>query len=158
MLIEDFVNYVRVRFESSGDRVLYWFTIKEQDVIANIPFFNGLTDIKESLQANHHMNIANALVMKLYHSMNLKEQIGPCMLYPTRYPASVDPKDQFLAKRLDDMNIFALLDVLVYGEYPNYYFDYYGEADQEFRFSLIINSDTLDQLYYTYSFSCKIKV
>lgn len=45
------------------------------------------------MQANHHMNIANALVMKLYHSMNLKGQIGPCMSYPTRYPASVDPKD-----------------------------------------------------------------
>ena len=25
--------------------------------------------------------------------------------------------------------------------------DYYGEADQEFRFSLIINSDTLDQSF-----------
>ena len=27
------------------------------------------------------------------------------------------------------------------------YDDYYGEADQEFRFSLIINSDTLDQSF-----------
>lgn len=83
----------------------------------NIPFFNGLTYIKESAQTNHHMNIANALVMKLYHSMNLKGQIGPCMSYPTRYTASVDSKDM----HLDDMNTFALLDVLIYGECPKYY-------------------------------------
>lgn len=30
------------------------------------------------------------------------------MSYPTRYPASVDPKDQFLTMHLEDMNIFAL--------------------------------------------------
>lgn len=53
--------------------------------------------------------------------MNRKGQIGPCISYPTRYPVSVDPKDQFLTMHLDDMNIFALLDVLIYGEYPKYY-------------------------------------
>lgn len=52
----------RVCFESYGDRVSCWLTIDKQDVIANIPLFNGLIDIKESVQANYHMNIVNALV------------------------------------------------------------------------------------------------
>lgn len=65
MLVDYSTLVDRVCFESFGDRVPYWLTINEQDVIANIPFFNGLTDIKESMQANHHMNIANALVMEL---------------------------------------------------------------------------------------------
>ena len=60
--IEDFVNCARVCFESYDDRVSCWLTIDKQDVIANIPLFNGLIDIKESVQANYHMNIVNALV------------------------------------------------------------------------------------------------
>lgn len=48
--IEDFVNYAHVCFESFGDRVPYLLTINEQDVIANIPFFNGLIDINHSFQ------------------------------------------------------------------------------------------------------------
>lgn len=43
--IEDFVNYVRICFKSFDDGVPYWLIINEQDVIANIPFFKGLTDI-----------------------------------------------------------------------------------------------------------------
>lgn len=69
--IGDFVNYACMCFESFGDRAPYWLTINEQDVIANILFFNGLIDIKESMQANYHMNIANTLIMKLYHRMKL---------------------------------------------------------------------------------------
>lgn len=48
--IEDFVNYAHVCFESFWDRVPYLLTINEQDVIANIPFFNGLIDINHSFQ------------------------------------------------------------------------------------------------------------
>ena len=36
--------------KSFWDRVPYLLTINEQDVIANIPFFNGLIDINHSFQ------------------------------------------------------------------------------------------------------------
>lgn len=127
--IDDFVKYAKTCFEHFGKQVPYWLTINEQDVIANIPFFNGLEKLKESMQANHHMNIANALVMKLFHDMNLPGKIGPCMSYPTRYPASVNPKDQLLAMHLDDMNMFALLDVLIHGAYPKYYINELRKKD-----------------------------
>ena len=127
--INDFLKYAEFCFKHFGDRVPYWLTINEQDVLANIPFFNGLDSLSESIQASHHMNIANALTMKLYHSLNLKGKIGPCLSYPTRYPASTDPKDQFLAMSLDDLGIFYLADTLIYGEYPAYYLNHLKEKN-----------------------------
>ncbi|GEO57125.1 glycoside hydrolase family 1 protein [Companilactobacillus bobalius] len=122
--IQDFLNYAKFCFNHFGDRIPYWLTINEQDVLANIPFFNGLDNLSQSIQASHHMNIANALTMKLYHSLDLKGKIGPCLSYPTRYPASTDPRDQFLAMNLDDLGIFYLIDTLIYGKYPAYYINH----------------------------------
>lgn len=122
--IKDFLNYAKFCFNHFGDRVPYWLTINEQDVLANIPFFNGFENLSQSIQADHHMNIANALTMKLYHSLNLNGKIGPCLSYPTRYPASTDPKDQFIAMNLDDLGIFHLVDTLIYGKYPAYYLNH----------------------------------
>lgn len=132
--ISDFVDYAKFCFEQFGDRVRYWLTINEQDVLTGIPFFNGLASKKESAQADHHMNIANALVMKLYHNMGLNGKIGPCLSYPTRYPASLDPADQFLAMHLDDLSIFSRVDILMYGEYPKYFLN--DLKNKDFMFTI----------------------
>lgn len=122
--IDDFVNYAKVCFENFGDRVAYWLTINEHMVITEIPAFQGLTDLKISFQAFHHMCIAHALVTKLYHSLKLPGQIGPCISYNTRFPATVNSKDVMLAYDLDDNNVFALIDVHYYGKYPQYFINY----------------------------------
>ncbi|MBP3870600.1 MAG: glycoside hydrolase family 1 protein [Faecalicoccus sp.] len=119
--IEDFVNYCKTCFENFGDRVHYWLTINEQEVITKLPFFQGLKTEEETAQADHHMHLANALVFKLYHSMNLNGKIGPCFSYTTRYPATMHPKDQFVAMDMDDNNVFYMVDLLRYGKYPKYY-------------------------------------
>lgn len=119
--IQDFVHYAKVCFENFGDIVPYWLTINEQMVITELPFFQGLTDLKTSYQAFHHMCIAHALVTKLYRSMQFNGQIGPCISYTTRLPATVNSKDMMLAYQMDDLNVFSLIDVHYYGEYPPYF-------------------------------------
>ncbi len=119
--IDDFVNYAKVCFNQFGDKVKYWLTINEQTVITAIPQFQGLDDLKKSYQAYHHMCLANALVIKLYHSMNLNGMIGPCISYTTNFPASVNSKDVMLAYEFDDIHVFSLIDVHFYGSYPQYF-------------------------------------
>ena len=119
--IDAFVNYCKACFENFGDRVKYWLTINEQMVITHLPGFQGLKTEKEAFQAFHHMNIAHALVTKLYHSMNLPEQIGPCISYTTRLPATFKSDDVMLAYQEDDMHVFSLIDVHYYGKYPQYF-------------------------------------
>lgn len=91
--IDAFVQYAKVCFDNFGDRVKYWLTINEQMVITQIPSFQGITSMKEAYQAFHHMNIAHALVTKLYRSMHLKGKIGPCISYTTRLPATFKSSD-----------------------------------------------------------------
>lgn len=122
--IADFVQYAKTCFEQFGDRVKYWLTINEEDVLANIPDFLGLDSRKKSWQAYHHMNLANAQVMKLYHEMKLPGKIGPCVSYCTVYPASLDPKDQYLAYQIEQIYTFSILEVLIYGTYPKYMLNY----------------------------------
>lgn len=131
--ISDFVSYAKTCFEKFGDRVKYWLTINEEDVLANIPDFLGLENTKQTWQAYHYMNIANAEVMKLYHSMKLGGTIGPCLSYCTVYPATLDPKDQLLAYQIEQIYTFALTDVLIYGEYPQYLIHYLEERGNMFE-------------------------
>ena len=118
--IDDFVAYAKVCFKTFKD-VKYWLTINEQMVITFIPFFQGLKTTKESFQTFHHMCIANALVTKLNHQMNLNGMIGPCISYTTRLPATSNSKDSMIAYQQDALHVFALIDAHVYGVYPQYF-------------------------------------
>lgn len=118
--IDAFLTYAYTCFRHFGDRVKYWLTINEEDVLANIPYFSGLETEKQSWQAYHHMNIANAQAMKLYHSLNLDGKIGPCISYCTVYPATLRPEDQFLAYEVEDIYSFSIVDILLTGKYPKY--------------------------------------
>lgn len=118
--IDAFLLYAHTCFTHFRSRVKYWLTINEEDVLANIPQFSGLKDPKESWQAYHHMNLANAQVMKLFHSLGTGGKIGPCISYCTVYPATPDPKDQLTAYEIEDIYSFSIMDVLMRGEYPCY--------------------------------------
>lgn len=119
--IDDFLKYTKICFEEYGKKVKYWLIINEQSVITGIPGFQGLDNLKDSYQAFHHMSIANALVIKQYRAMQLGGMIGPAISYSTSYPASPDPRDIMIAYHMDDLHVFSLVDVHVYGKYPKYF-------------------------------------
>ncbi|MCL1928283.1 MAG: 6-phospho-beta-glucosidase [Treponema sp.] len=122
-LVDFFVNYCDVIFKRYKDKVKYWMTFNEINVIILNPFMtSGIpTDNGENFdsivyQAAHHQLIASAKAVKLGHQINPGFQIGMMMLYPTFYAESCNPKDQLMAMKAIDSHYY-FSDVQVRGCY-----------------------------------------
>ena len=135
--IDWFVNFAKVMFENFGDRVKYWLTINEQNVltlngstIGTLFLPEGCTNvIKEIYQQNHHMLVAQAKAMALCHEMLPNAKIGPAPNISLVYPASCKPEDVTAAQNFNAMRNWLYLDMAVYGVYNNLVWAYLEEHD-----------------------------
>jgi len=118
-----FVNYAKVLFENFGNKVKYWLTINEQNMMilhgAVIGTVNpGSENIeKELYKQNHHMMLAQAQTMKLCHEMCPKGKIGPAPNITTIYPESSKPEDILAASNQSSIRNWLYLDMAVHGRY-----------------------------------------
>ena len=122
-LVDFFVNYCDVIFNRYKDKVKYWMTFNEINVIILNPFMTSGIPIDDGenfdsivYQAAHHQLVASAKAVKLGHQINPGFQIGMMMLYPTFYAESCNPKDQLLAMKAIDAHYY-FSDVQVKGCY-----------------------------------------
>lgn len=118
-----FVNYAKVLFENFGDRIKYWLTINEQNMMilhggAIGTVNDGVENVeKELYKQNHHMMLAQAQTMKLCHSMCPKAKIGPAPNISSIYPASSRPEDILAASNQSSIRNWLYLDMAVHGRY-----------------------------------------
>lgn len=124
--IDEFVNFAKILFENYGDRVKYWLTINEQnmltlsgDVIGTCNLKGVSNKYKKLYQENHHMLLAQAKVMKLCHEMIPGAKIGPAPNISLVYPASCKPKDILAAQNFNAIRNWLYLDMAVWGRYNN---------------------------------------
>lgn len=135
--VDWFVNFAKVMFENFGDRVKYWLTINEQNMltlvgplIGTLRIPEGTTNIlKETYQQNHHMLLAQAKAMVLLHEMYPESKIGPAPNISLVYPASCKPEDQLAAQEYNAIRNWFYLDMAVYGVYNNLVWRYLEEHD-----------------------------
>ena len=128
--VDAFVEYARVLFEIYGREVTYWLTINEQNTMILHPGAIGLPKgatlptKKELYQQNHHMMLAQARVMKLFHKMVRNGKIGPALNLTAMYPASCRPEDAIAAHNWVSIRCWNFADVPVFGTYHPLAFSY----------------------------------
>ncbi len=121
--IDAFEHFARTAFELYGDRVNYWLTINEQnmmilkgDVIGTLP--PGTPDPQKTLyQQNHHMMLAQAKAMIACHEMLPQAKIGPAPNISCVYPASARPEDVLAANNFTSIRNWLYLDLACFGHY-----------------------------------------
>lgn len=129
--IDAFVEFSKLMFENYGDRVKYWLTINEQNmmILHGAAIGTGTTTQKQLMQDNHHMLLAQAKAMKLCHEMCPNAKIGPAPNISAIYPSSCKPEDVLAADTFSAIRNWLYLDMAVYGEYNATVWSYMREKD-----------------------------
>lgn len=135
--VEWFANYAKILFENFGDRVKYWLTINEQnmltlvgEVIGTLHLPEGCENpLKEIYQQNHHMLVAQAKAMAMCHEMIPDAKIGPAPNISYVYPASCKPEDTIAAQNFNAIRNWLYLDMAVSGVYNHQVWAYLKSND-----------------------------
>ncbi len=159
-VIAFFTKYCETVFTRYKEKVHYWLTFNEINVMAMSPFIGGgilkgyyKNDKQAAFQGLHHQFVASAQATKLCHELIPDAVIG-CMLARTEgYAETCNPDDVQAALTADQFNFF-FTDVQVRGYYPNYMDRYFAENDIQIEMlpgdEEIIQLHTVDFLSFSY--------
>lgn len=78
----------------------------------------GIKDIKRMHQVNHIVNLANATIIKRFHELNIKGQIGPSFAFPVLYALDNRPENVLAAEQSLDVNVWYWMDAYILGHTP----------------------------------------
>lgn len=125
-VIDCYVHYCEIVFRRFKDKVKYWITFNEINMLmhlsfmgAGICFKEGENPLQVKYQAAHNELVASALAVKIGHEINPQFQIGCMLAAGSVYPYSCNPEDVWESRKKDRENYF-FIDVQVRGTYPSY--------------------------------------
>lgn len=135
--VDWFVNFAKILFENYGDRVKYWLTINEQNMLTLVGPVIGTLRVpdncdnllKEIYQQNHHQLVAQAKAMVLCHEMLPDAKIGPAPNISLVYPATCKPMDIIAEQNFNAIRNWLYLDMAVFGRYNSTAWAYLEEND-----------------------------
>ena len=123
-VIDLFVKYGQTVLERYQNKVKYWLTFNEINIMGisgyvggALLFEDGKQNLSDMYQAAHHQFVASALVTKFAHELKADLKVGMMLARMEAYPASPNPLDVMESVHKDHENLF-FSDVQVRGKYP----------------------------------------
>ena len=130
-MIDVFVKYATCLFRRYKDKVKYWVTFNEINMMTKAPFKTVAMIAGEGKEyedkrwtAVHNQFVASAKSVFEAKKINPNFVIGCMIADITTYPYSSDPDDVLANFKKDHMLNLAFLDVMVKGYYPYYFKNY----------------------------------
>ncbi|QJX81320.1 glycoside hydrolase family 1 protein [Priestia megaterium] len=134
-VIDHFVRYAETVFIRYKDKVKYWISFNEINMITISPFTGGgiLSDKEEDpmqakYQGLHHQFVASALATKKLHEIIPHGKMGCMLARMSHYPYTPNPEDVLKAQKDNQDNLF-FTDVHARGKYPKYMERFFIEND-----------------------------
>ncbi|WP_332632703.1 glycoside hydrolase family 1 protein [Halalkalibacter flavus] len=162
-LVEFYERYAKTLFERYHEKVKYWMTFNEINVLLHAPFTggglvfeDGNKNEQDIYQAAHHQFLGSALAVKAGHEINPDLQIGCMIASMITYPYTSKPEDMFAATQQDRKTLF-FSDVQSRGYYPSYMKNYWIENGIEIEIEdgdlEILREHTVDYIGFSYYMS-----
>ncbi|SMC19518.1 6-phospho-beta-glucosidase [Clostridium acidisoli DSM 12555] len=162
-LVDFYLNYCKAIFNRYKNKVKYWMTFNEINVItlhpfipAGIKFKDGENEEQVCYQAAHHQFIASAKAVKLGHEINPDFKIGCMILYPLTYAETCNPKDVQTANETMNKH-YLFTDIQVRGYYPNNMKCYFERNNINIKIEngddKILRDGTVDYIGFSYYMS-----
>ena len=119
-LIDFFLFYAKTIFTRYKDKVKYWMTFNEINVLSGWCQIGVHDNSPQNLyQAHHHIFVASARAVQLGHEINPENKIGMMVAYTPSYPMTCKPEDVLEALQFNRQKTF-YMDVQCRGYYPEY--------------------------------------
>jgi 6-phospho-beta-glucosidase len=126
-LIALFDRYVKTVFQRYKNKVKYWLTFNEINLLFYTPFINAgilpkknANQLPELFRAMHNQFVASALAAKACHEIIPDAKIGCMVNTAPVYPKTCKPEDVIAAMQANRLTLL-FTDVQVRGYYPSYF-------------------------------------
>ena len=159
-MIGFFETYAKTLFNRYKDKVKYWMTFNEINMLLHLPYIGAGIVLQEGenkeqvlYQAAHHELVASALAVKACHEIIPGAQIGCMLAAGMVYPYSSNPDDVWKAMEQDRESFF-FIDVQSKGAYPGYTKRFFREheivIDMHPEDADILMQNTVDYIGFSY--------
>lgn len=125
-MMNHFENYCKTIFNRYKDKVTYWITFNEINMIQHMPFSAAGVVLKKGedrrqaeYTCSHNELLASAKAVKLCHEIIPGSMVGCMLAGGSFYPHTCSPEDVWEARKTECSNLF-FIDVQSRGYYPNF--------------------------------------